>query len=152
MAQPHIFLWWYVLGRSLGGAKERIIVSLIITSFVSVCLAPSKPPSLGEAMRSLWNYRMEHSRKSFGTLCFTLDSASMISKLSRAIGDSRTFDFLIMPSTNFCLNALLTFFVRTMYVFDRPFHLCILDLSNQMSKFCRSLFFSEICTWHTTLK
>ena len=33
--------------------KERSIVSLIITSFVLEFLAPSKPPSSGEAMSSL---------------------------------------------------------------------------------------------------
>ena len=60
---------------------------------------------------------MGHSSKSFGTLCFTLDSASVISKASRAIGDSHTFGFFIIQSTNFCLNILLTYFVWTMHGF-----------------------------------
>ena len=33
---------------------------------------------------------------------------------SQDIGDSRTFEFFIIQSTNFCLNAVLTFFVRKM--------------------------------------
>ena len=44
MVQPHIILWLSVIGRSWGGAKERSIVSLIITSFVMTCLAPTEPP------------------------------------------------------------------------------------------------------------
>ena len=55
---------------------------------------------------------MEHSRKSFGTFRFTPDTVSMISKLSRDIGDSCTFEFFII----LCLNDLLTFFVLTMNV------------------------------------
>ena len=78
---------------SSGGDKEQSIVSLIIISFLSECLDPSKPPSSGESMSSLGNCRMEYSRKGLGTLCFTLDSAFVISKVSRAIGDSRTFHF-----------------------------------------------------------
>ena len=149
MAQPHIILWWCVIGSSWGGAKEQIIVSLIITSFVSACLAPSKPPSSGEAMSSLCNCCMEHSSKSFGTLRFTPYSASVISKLSWAIVDSCTFEFFVIQSTNFCLNVLLTFFSDNAW-FDIPFHLCILDLINQISKFCRSFFPPTICTWHAT--
>ena len=150
MAQPHIIFWWYVIGRSLGGAKERIIVSLIITSFVLACLDPSKPPSSGETMISLCNYRMEHSSNSFGSLRFTPDSASVVSKVSRAIGDSCTFEFFVIPSTNFCINALLTCFLNNAWS-DRKFHLCIVDLSNKMSTFVEA-FCSTMCTWHTTLK
>ena len=91
MEQPHIILWWYVIEFSWGGAKERSIVSLIITSFVSACLAPSKPPSPDEAMSSLWYFRMEYSSKSFGTLRFTPCSVSVTSKVSQTIGDSRKF-------------------------------------------------------------
>ena len=115
MAQPHIILWWSTIRRSWGGSKEQSIVSLIITSFVSACPAPSKPPSSGEIMSSLCNCCMEYFSKGFGTLRFTLDSASVVSKLSRAIGDWRTFEFFIVHWTNFCLNALLSFFVRTMH-------------------------------------
>ena len=97
MAPPRLILLLSVIGRSWGGAKELIIVSLIITSFVSACLDPSKLPSSGEAMTSLWNYHMENSSKSFVTFRFTPDSASVISKVSRAIGDSRTFDFFHYP-------------------------------------------------------
>ena len=93
MAQPHIILWWSFIGRSWEGAKERSILSLIITSFVLAFLDPSKPSSYGETMSSLCNCHMEHSNKSFGTLRFTLDSVSVISKTSRSIGDSRTFEF-----------------------------------------------------------
>ena len=39
----------------------------------------------------------------------------MISKVSHAIGDSRTFEFFVIHSTNVYLNALQTFFVRTMH-------------------------------------
>ena len=115
MAQAHIILWWYVIGSSWGGAKEQCIVSLIMTSFVSACLDPSKPQSSGEAMISLYNCHMEHSSKSFFTLCFTPDSASVISKVSRAIGESRTFKIFIIHWTNFYLNAVLTVFVRIMH-------------------------------------
>ena len=41
MAQPHIILWWSIIERSWGGGKKQSMVSLIITSFVSVCLSPS---------------------------------------------------------------------------------------------------------------
>ena len=91
MAQPQIILWWYFIGRSWGGAKERSILSLLITSFVSACLAPSKPPSYGEVMSSLCNCCMEHFSKRFGTNCSTPYSEYVISKLSWAIGDSHTF-------------------------------------------------------------
>ena len=90
-------------------------MSLIITSFVLSCLDPIKPPSSGEAVSSLCNYHMEHSSKSFRNLRFTLDYASVISKVSRVIGDSRAFYFFIIHSTNLYLNALLNFFVRTMH-------------------------------------
>ena len=49
------------------------------------CMAPTKPPSSGEAMSSLCNCRMEHSNKSFGTLRLTLVSASAISKVSKLL-------------------------------------------------------------------
>ena len=62
-------------------------MSLIITTVVMACLDPGKPPSSGEAMRSLCNCCMEHYSKSFGTLRFNLESASEISKVSRVIGD-----------------------------------------------------------------
>ena len=107
MAQTHIMLWWYVIVSSWGDAKERSIVSLIITSFVLACMAPSKPPSSGETMSSLCYCCMEHFSKSFGTICFTQDYTSVISKVSRAIGDSRTFEYFIIHSSNFYLNALL---------------------------------------------
>ena len=110
MAQPYIILWWSVIGSSWGGAKELSIVSLIITSFILACLDPSEPPSSGEVMSSLWNCRVKHSSKSFGTLRFTPDSTSVIGKLSFAIGDSLTFEFFSIHWNNFCLNALLTFF------------------------------------------
>ena len=90
-------------------------MSLIIISFLSACLDPIKPPSSGEAVSSLCNYHMEHSSKSFRTLRFTLDYASVISKVSRDIGNSRTFEFFIIYSTNLYLNALLNVFVRTMH-------------------------------------
>ena len=115
MAQPHVIFWWSVIGISCGGAKERIIVSLIITSFVSACLDTSKPPSSGEAMISLCNCRMKHYSKSSGTIHFTLDSSSVISKVSHDIGDSRTFECFIIHSTYFCVNALLNCFSRTMH-------------------------------------
>ena len=115
MAQPHIIFWWYVIGRSWVGAQERIIVSLIIISFVSAFLDPSKPPLSGEVTSSLCNFCMEHYSNSFGTLHFTPDSASVISKVSRAVGDSRTFEFFIIQSTNFSINSLLTCFVQTMH-------------------------------------
>ena len=51
----------------------------------------------------------------FGNLHFTLDYASLTSKVSQALGDSLTFVFLIIHSTNFYLNDSLTFFVRTMH-------------------------------------
>ena len=66
-------------------------------------------------MTSLCNCCMEHSSKSFGTLCFTPDSASIISKVSRSVGDSRTFEFFIIQSTNFCLNDLLKFSFQKMH-------------------------------------
>ena len=80
-------------------------MSLIITLFVLSCLAPSKLPSSGEAMISLCNCHMEHSSKNFGTLRLTLDSAYVIGKVSRTIGDSCKFEFFIIHSTNFYLNA-----------------------------------------------
>ena len=95
MAQPHIILWWLVIGRSWGGAKEQSIVSLIITSFALACLAPTKPPPSDEAMIPLRNCHMEHSSKIFATLRFTPDSASVISKVSWYIVDSRTFENLL---------------------------------------------------------
>ena len=58
MAQPHIILWWSAIGSSWGCAKEWRIVSLIITSCVSACLDPSKPPSSGEVMISLCKCHM----------------------------------------------------------------------------------------------
>ena len=94
---------------------KKNIMLIIITSFVSACLVPSKPPSSGETMSSLCNCHMEHSSKSFGTLCFTTDSVSMISKVSQTIGDSRTFGFFIIHSTNFSLNASLICFVQKMH-------------------------------------
>ena len=96
MAQPHIILWLPAIGRSQADDKEQSIVSLLITSFILAYMDPSKPPSSGEAMRLLCNYRMEYSSKSFGTLRFTLYSASMISKVSHAIRDSRTFKIFII--------------------------------------------------------
>ena len=85
------FFWWSFIGRSWGGANEQSIVSLIITSFVSACMDPNEPPSPSEAMSSLCNCRMENSSKGFVTFHFTRDYASVISKVSQAIGDSRTF-------------------------------------------------------------
>ena len=67
-------------------------------------------------MSSFWNYCMERSSNSFGTSPFTLDSASVINKVLRDIGDSRTFEIFIIHSTDFCLNSLPTFFVQTMRV------------------------------------
>ena len=78
------------------------------------CLAPTKPTSSGEAMSSLCNCRMEHYNKSLGTLRFSLVSASAISKVSRVIGDSRTFEFFIIQSTVSFLNALQIVLVLTM--------------------------------------
>ena len=140
MAQSHIIFWWSVIVRSQRGAKERRAVSLIITSLASACLDLSKPPSSGEAMSLLCHCRMKHSSKSFGTFCFTPDYSSVISKVSRAIGDSSTFEYFILNSSNFCLNALLTFFFLNTAWFDKPCHLFIVDLSNQMSTFFRTLF------------
>ena len=151
MAQPHIIFWLSIIGHSWGGAKEWSIVLLIIKSFVSACLAPSKPPSYGEAMISLCNCRMENSSKSFGALYFTLDSASIISKVSRAIGDSRTFEFFIIRSTNLCLNALLTFFVRTMHGLIDHFPFVLWTWAIKCPRFVEA-FFLTICTWHATLK
>ena len=58
---------------------------------------------------------MEHSSKSFGILHFTPDSASVISRLWRAIGDSRTFKIFIIYSSISCLNAYINFFVWTLH-------------------------------------
>ena len=66
-------------------------------------------------MISLCNFCMEHSSNSFGTIRFNPDSASVPSKVSRAIGKSRTFEFFIIHPTNFCLNALPPFLIWTMY-------------------------------------
>ena len=73
----------------LVGARNAITNDVIIsdTTFVMACLDPTKPPASGEATSSLCNYRMEHPNKSFGNRCFTLVSASAISKVSRVIGD-----------------------------------------------------------------
>ena len=65
-------------------------------------------------MSSLCNCHMEHSSKIFGTLRFTLESASAISKVSRVIGDWRTLEFFIIQSTISFLNALLIFLVLAM--------------------------------------
>ena len=55
-------------------------VHIILSAFMDTI----KPSSSGELVSSLCNYCMEHSSKVFGTLCFTLDSASVISKVSQA--------------------------------------------------------------------
>ena len=140
MAQPHTILWWCVIGRGWGGAKEQSIVSLIITSCVMACLDPSKPPSSGEAMSSLYNYLMEHSSMSFGTLRFTSDSASVISKVSRAIGCSSTFEFFIIHSTNFCLSALLIVFFQTMHVLIYHFTSVLWTLEIKFPRFVEAFF------------
>ena len=75
----------------------------------------SKPQSYGEAMSSLCNCRMKHYSRSYRTLCFTPDSTSVISEVSRAIEDSCTFEFLIIHSNDFYLNALVTFFLQAMH-------------------------------------
>ena len=79
------------------------------------CLDSTKPTSSGEAMNSLCNCRMENPNKSFGTLRFTLVSASAINKVSWVIGDWRTFEFFIIESTASFLNGLLIFLVLTMH-------------------------------------
>ena len=151
MAQPHIILWWYVFGRSLRGDKERSILSLIITSFVSSCLAPIKPPSSGEAMSSFCKCHIKHSSKSFGTLRFTLHSTYVISKVSRAIGDSRKFYFFIVHSTNFCLDALLTCFVRKIH--GLIYHVTAVLWTWDIKCPCFvEAFFLTIFTWPATLK
>ena len=143
IAQPHIILWWSIIGRSWRGAKWRIVVSLIITSIVPSCLAPSKPPSYGEAMSSLCNCHVEHSSKSFGTLRFNPYSASVIIKVSRAIGDSCTFEFFIIRSTNLCLNALPTFFVHRMHGLIDHFTSLLWNLAIKFPHFVEAFFFSD---------
>ena len=140
MAQPHIILWLSVIGCSWWGAKERSIVSLIIASFVSACQAPSKPPSSGEEISSLCNCRMEHTNKGFGTLRFTLVSASAISKVSWVIGDWRTFEFFIIQSTISCLNALRIFLVLTMHDLIDHFTDVFLTWAIKSPRFVEALF------------
>ena len=148
MAQPQIILWWSIIRRSWGVAKERSILSLIITWFVSVCMVPSKPPLSGEDMRSLCNCRTENSSESFGTFRFTPDFASVISKLSRAIGDSRTFEFFIIHSTNLCLNALITFFFWTMHGLIDHFTSVLWNWAIKCPRFVESFFFDNIHLTH----
>ena len=140
MEQPHIILWWSFIGCSWGGAKEQSIVSLIITLFKSACLDPSKTPSSGEAIISLCNYRMEHSSKCFGTLTFTLEYAYEISKVSQVIGEWCTFEFFIIQSTIFCLNALLTFFVQTMHGLIDHFNAVFLTWAIKCPRFVEAVF------------
>ena len=103
-------------------------------------MAPNKPPSSGEAMSSLCNYRMAQYNKSCGTLRFTLVSASARSKVSLVIGDWRTIEFFIIQSTISCLNALLIFLVLTMRVLMDHFTDVLLTWAIKFPRFVEAVF------------
>ena len=150
MAQPQIILWWSVIGRSWRGSKERIIVSLIIKSFVSACIYPSKPPSSGEEMSSLCNcFRNTPIRVSVLSILLQITHQWQVNY--HALLETHTHLVFSLSTQLISVSLPVKLFCSNNDGLIDHFTSVLLNWEIKYPRFVEA-FFSAICTWHATLK